>query len=169
MAVVLNGRCFHSFAAWPVDSARLKTLSLSPNSQGINKLIKSAAHMGSPSRAAGMSGCYCQVCLMPRVRCFRGLVSLTVTFCPVRSGRARLKSCLGLALRLLRRLQVQSQAESMFVICSSIGGENSHFSYHLRIKMVYAASAVSVLTQSGTSLVKVAFWYSNFTSDERSV
>lgn len=112
MAVVLNGRCFHSFAAWPVDIARLKTLSLSPNSQGINKLIKSAAHMGSPSRAAGMSGCYCQVCLMPRVRCFRGLVSLTVTFCPVRSGRARLKSRLGLALRLLRRLQVQSQAET---------------------------------------------------------
>lgn len=49
MAVVVDGRCSHGLAGWPGDITRLQTLSLSPASRGINKLIRPAAHMGSQS------------------------------------------------------------------------------------------------------------------------
>lgn len=69
MAVVVDGRCSHGLAGWPGDITRLQTLSLSPASRGINKLIRPAAHMGSQSRAAVLGGCYwnCLVCLMPHL------------------------------------------------------------------------------------------------------
>lgn len=52
MAVVLDGRCPRGLAGRPGDSTRLQTPSLSPASQGINKLIRPAAHMGRQSQAA---------------------------------------------------------------------------------------------------------------------
>lgn len=47
MAVVADGRGTLGFAAWPGDITRLQTLSLSPASQGINEMVRPAAHMGS--------------------------------------------------------------------------------------------------------------------------
>lgn len=69
MAGVVDGRCSHGLAGWPGDITGLQTLSLSPASQGINKLIRPAAHMGSQSRAAVLSGCYWSCSVRLKLAC----------------------------------------------------------------------------------------------------
>lgn len=109
MAGVVDGRCSHGLAGWPGDITGLQTPPLSPASQGINKLIRPAAHMGSQSRAAVLSGCYwsCWVCL--KLACD---VSESRSHCrrdhPTQShfgqGQTSVRLRLG-PLRPLRRLQ----------------------------------------------------------------